>query len=198
MRIEPFERRLTLPAWVWEEMAALPDRLETREERVAAVIRFARLNTERGTGGPFAAGVFERDSGQVLMLAVNRVVPLACSSLHAEIMALSLAQARLGCFDLGAQGLPVFELVVNWMPCAMCFGAVLWSGVRSLVVAGSGPEMAAMTGFDEGPLPPDWQDQLARRGIAFHGDVAREAALDAFRAFVASGAAVYNGRQGRL
>ena len=132
------------------------------------------------------------------MLAVNRVVPLACSSLHAEIMALSLAQARLGRFDLGAQGLPVFELVVNWMPCAMCFGAVLWSGIRSLVVAGSGPEMAAMTGFDEGPLPPDWQDQLARRGIAFHGDVAREAALDAFRAFVASGAAVYNGRQGRL
>ena len=76
MRIEPFECRLTLPAWVWEEMAALPDRLETREERVAAVIRFARLNTERGTGGPFAAGVFERDSGQVLMLAVNWVVPL--------------------------------------------------------------------------------------------------------------------------
>ncbi len=189
---------LELPDWAWEEMAALPSQLATPEERMAAVLHFARLNTLHATGGPFAAGIFTRDSGILIVLAVNRVVPLTCSCAHAEVMAISLAQKRLGCFDLGAAGLPAHELVVNWMPCAMCFGALLWSGIRSLVVAGFGPEMEAITGFDEGPLPPDWQQELARRGIAFRGDVLRAESLAAFREFAASGAPVYNARQGIL
>lgn len=192
MQSEALDCCLTLPDWLWEEMAALPDCLPSREERLETVIRLSRLNVQKATGGPFAAGVFERDSGKLVMLAVNRVTPLACSSAHAEIMALSLAQKRLHTFDLGAPGLPAHELVVNWMCCAMCFGAVLWSGVRSLLVAGYGPEMEEITGFDEGPLPPDWQGELARRGIAFHGNGAREAALTVFRDFAQSGAPVYN------
>ncbi len=187
---------LDLPDWAWEEMAALPAYLSTVEERMAVVIRFARLNTHKASGGPFAAGVFERDSGKPIVLAVNRVVPHTCSCAHAEVMAISLAQQRLGCFDLGAAGQPAHELVVNWMPCAMCFGAVLWSGVRALVVAGSGPEMERITGFDEGPLPPDWREELARRGIALTENVLRKQALEAFSDFAASGAPVYNARQG--
>ena len=163
---------------------------------MAAVLRFARLNWERETGGPFAAGVFERDSGRLVALGVNRVVPLGCSSAHAEIVTLSLAQRRLGVYDLGGSGLPAHQLVVNWTPCAMCFGAVLWSGVRSLVIAGPGPEMEAITGFDEGPLPADWRGELARRGIELVESVLRDRALADFRAFAASGAPVYNGRRG--
>ncbi len=187
---------LHLPAWAWEEMAALPSHLPSLEERMAAVIRFARLNTKHASGGPFAAGVFERDSGKVIVLAVNRVMPLTCSCAHAEVMAISLAQQRLGCFDLGAPGQPAHQLVVNWMPCAMCFGALLWSGVRSLVVAGHDPDMERITGFDEGPLPLNWQEELSRRGIAVTTDVLREESLQAFRAFAASGSPVYNARQG--
>lgn len=189
---------LELPDWAWQEMALLPPYLVGKEERMAAVIHFARLNTQRATGGPFAAGVFERDSGRPIVVAVNRVVPHTCSCAHAEVMAISLAQQRLGCFDLGAPGQPAHELVVNWMPCAMCFGAVLWSGVRSLVVAGSGPEMERITGFDEGPLPPDWRGELARRGIALTDDVLRKQALEVFCDFASSGALVYNARQGTL
>lgn len=187
---------LSLPAWAITEMAALPAYLPRVEDRMAAVIRFARLNTEYATGGPFAAGIFERDSGKLIVLAVNRVVPLICSCAHAEVMAISLAQQRLGCFDLGAADRPAHELVVNWMPCAMCFGALLWSGVRSLTMAGHGPEMEAITGFDEGPLPPAWQEELRHRGISFRSDVLREESLTAFREFAASGAQVYNARQG--
>lgn len=189
---------LDLPAWAWQEMAALPSHLPTLEARMAAVIHFARFNTRHASGGPFAAGVFERDSGKVVMLAVNRVVPLGCSCAHAEVMAISLAQQRLGSFDLGAAELSAHELVVNWMPCAMCFGALLWSGIRSLVVAGYGPEMEEVTGFDEGPLPPNWQEELNRRGISFTGNVLREQSLAAFREFAASGAPVYNARQGAV
>ena len=187
---------LDLPAWVSAELQRLPEHLPDVEARMAAVLRFARLNWKRETGGPFAAGVFERDSGRLKAVGVNRVVPLGCSSAHAEIMALSLAQRRLGVYDLGGQGMPAHQLVVNWTPCAMCFGAVLWSGVRSLVIAGPGPEMEAITGFDEGPLPADWRGELARRGIELVEGVLRDRALADFRAFAASGALVYNGRGG--
>ncbi|MBC6938200.1 MAG: nucleoside deaminase, partial [Chloroflexi bacterium] len=132
---------------------------------MAAVIRFSRLNFENRTGGPFAAGVFERDTGRPVVIGVNRVMAHNCSSAHAEVMTLSLAQKILGTWDLGAPGLPAHQLVVNWRPCAMCYGATLWSGIRSLVIAGSGPELEQITGFDEGPIHPEWDKELAKRGI---------------------------------
>ncbi|MFN8460075.1 MAG: nucleoside deaminase [Anaerolineae bacterium] len=145
---------LTLPEWAIEELNGLPAYLPAVEERMAAVIHFSRLNFQHGTGGPFAAGVFERDSGKLIVIGVNRVTPSNCSSAHAEIMALSLAQRQLGTYDLGGPGLPAHQFVVNWRPCAMCYGATLWSGVRSVVIAGNGPELEEITGFDEGPVHP--------------------------------------------
>ena len=187
---------LDLPDWAPDELQQLPQFLPDLEERMAAVLRFARLNTENQTGGPFAAGVFERDSGRLISIGVNRVIPLNCSSAHAEVMALSLAQQRLGVYDLGGPGLPAHQLVVNWSPCAMCFGAVLWSGIRSLVIAGADAEMMAITGFDEGPMPSEWRTELAKRGIELIEGVLREEALADFRTFAASNPVVYNGRQG--
>jgi len=192
----PFDFTLNLPDWASTELEHLPQFLLTLEERMATVLRFARLNTENQSGGPFAAGVFERDSGRLIGIGVNRVVPLNCSSAHAEVMALSLAQQRLGVYDLGGPGMPAHQLVVNWSPCAMCFGAVLWSGIRSLVIAGADPEMMAITGFDEGPMPAEWREELAKRGIELIEGVLREEALTDFRTFAASNPVVYNGRQG--
>ncbi|NCC04560.1 MAG: nucleoside deaminase [Proteobacteria bacterium] len=163
---------------------------------MATVIEFSRRNFQRNTGGPFAAGIFERDSGRVVVIGVNRVMPFQCSSAHAEVMAISLAQKLLGVYDLGAPGLPAYQLVVNWRPCAMCFGAVLWSGVRSLVIAGEGPELEKITGFDEGPIHPDWRAELSRRGIEVVEDVLRAEALEAYREFAASQSFVYNARLG--
>jgi tRNA(Arg) A34 adenosine deaminase TadA len=187
---------LTMPDWAAIELAHLPATLPTLEERMAAVIRFARLNFEHGSGGPFAAGVFARDSGRLIVIGVNRVLPMHCSSAHAEVMALSLAQQQLGVYDLGGPEQPAHQLVVNWRPCAMCFGAVLWSGVRSLVIAGSGPELEELTGFDEGPIHPEWTMELRKRGIDLVDNVLREEACQVFRAFRASGNFVYNARQG--
>lgn len=163
---------------------------------MAAVIRFSQLNFEHDTGGPFAAGVFERDSGKLVTIGVNRVVPLSCSSAHAEVVALSVAQTKLGTFDLGGADMPAHQLVVNWRPCVMCYGATMWSGVRSLVIAGSGDILEELTGFDEGPIHPDWRGEFERRGIEVVEDVLRDEALKVFRAFGASDRLVYNGRQG--
>jgi tRNA(Arg) A34 adenosine deaminase TadA len=187
---------LTSPAWLEPVLAAHAAPLPTLEQRMRLVVECARRNFEHDTGGPFAAAVFERESGRLVSLGVNRVVPGHCSSAHAEVMALSLAQQSLGTFDLGGRGLPAHQLVVNWRPCAMCFGAIPWSGVRSLVIAGSGPELETLTGFDEGPIHPDWKAELNRRGIEVLENVLHAETWAMFEQFAASGRPVYNGRGG--
>lgn len=174
----------------------LPSALPSLEERMEIVLRFAHLNFENETGGPFAAGIFEEISGKPVIIGVNRVVPSSCSSAHAEIVTLSLAQKILGTFDLGGDGLPAYQLVVNARPCAMCFGALPWSGIRSLVVAASGEDVERLTGFDEGPIHPNWKSELEMRGIKVTEDILAEEARSTFRAFGESSQLVYNGRLG--
>ena len=187
---------LSLPDWAVEENQQLPATMPTLEERMAAVIRFSRLNFERNTGGPFAAGVFELETGKPVVIGVNRVMPMHCSSAHAEVMTLSVAQQLLGTYDLGGPDMPAYQLVVNWRPCVMCYGAVIWSGIRSLAIAGSGPELEEITGFDEGPMHAQWDEQLRARGVELIDGVMTDAAVAVFRDFVASGSVVYNARQG--
>lgn len=190
------EFTLSLPDWATTKLATLPPYMPTLEERMRAVIDFSRLNFEHQTGGPFAAGVFEKESGKLIVIGVNRVVPSDCSSAHAEIVTLSLAQKIVGSFDLGAAGLPEHQLVVNARPCAMCFGSIPWSGVTEVVVAGTGRDVEELTGFDEGPVHPDWIAELNKRGISVIENVLREEACAVFRDFGASDALVYNGRLG--
>lgn len=192
----PSEIRLTMPDWYEEWAGGRPGVVASLDERMAAVIDLSDRNVRTGTGGPFAAGVFERETGRVVAYGVNRVMPSNCSGAHAEFMAISLAQAALASWDLGARGMPEHQIVVNWRPCTMCFGSVLWSGVSELVIAGAGPELEAITGFDEGPIHPDWRDHLAARGISLVEGIGHEAAVAVFRAFRESGAVVYNGRGG--
>ena len=192
------ELKLTLPAWAAAELPALrARRLAALEDRMRLVIELARRNFQHDTGGPFAAAVFDDDDGgRLVSIGVNRVVPMRCSSAHAEVMALSLAQQVTGTHDLGGAGQPRHQLVVNWCPCAMCCGAVVWSGIRALVIAGSGAELEQITGFDEGPIHPDWAGELGRRGVAVDDGVLRAETLAMFRDFAASGRPVYNARQG--
>ena len=187
---------LDQPWWALTELEKLQECFVDVKSRMDLIIRFSRLNIEAQTGGPFAAGVFETLSGRLVSIGVNRVVHHNCSSAHAEVMALSLAQKELKNFDLGAHEMPEHQLVVNWCPCAMCYGALVWSGVRSLVIAGSGPELEEITGFDEGPIHPDWIGQLERRGISVTNGVSKKEAVQVFEQFRDSGEPVYNGRQG--
>jgi tRNA(Arg) A34 adenosine deaminase TadA len=192
----PTSFELTLPDWADDALARAPALVPDAAARMRWVIELARLNFERDTGGPFAAAVFEEETGRIVSIGVNRVVSGRCSSAHAEVMALSLAQRALGVHDLGGPGLPAHQIVVNWCPCAMCCGAICWSGVRSVVIAGSGPEMEALTGFDEGPIHPTWPDELRRRGIAVTDGLLRDESIEAFRQFSTSGRPVYNARKG--
>jgi tRNA(Arg) A34 adenosine deaminase TadA len=188
---------LTLPDWAAAELAAQgARRFIGLDERMRLVIDLARRNFQHDTGGPFAAAVFDDRYGRLVSIGLNRVVPMRCSSAHAEVMALSLAQNAVGTYDLGGAGQPDHQLVVNWCPCAMCCGAVVWSGVRALVIAGSGPELERITGFDEGPIHPEWAAELTRRGVVVTDGVLRDETLAMFNEFAASGRPVYNARQG--
>lgn len=190
----------TLPDWVFEELAHSPTRLHTDSERMDMVLRLAARNPVEGSGGPFAALVVDSRTGEIVAAGVNLVLSSGLSAAHAEVTALSLAQTRVGDWDLGAAGAPDRELVVNWRPCAQCYGAVLWSGVTRLVIAGEGPEVEQLTGFDEGPMREDWAEQLRRRGIEVVIGVRREQALRVFadygRMAVERGLTVYNARRG--
>ena len=119
------------------------------------------------------------------------VVTSNCSVLHAEIVALVLAQKTLGRYDLSDEGRLHYDLVAATEPCAMCFGAVPWSGVRRLV-CGARDEDARAIGFDEGPKLDDWVAALNNRGIAVLRDVLREEAAAVLREYVAVGGMIYN------
>ena len=191
---------VNLPDWIADELHGVPDIIPDRAERMALVHRLADRNWREGNGGPFAALVAESDTGRIISVGVNVVLGSGISSAHAEVTALGTAQARVGSWDLGAEGLSPHELVVNWRPCVQCYGATMWSGVRTLVVAGSGPELEEITTFDEGPMVEDWAEQFEARGIVVVQDVLRDEALAVFRAYRAAvddgGILVYNARSG--
>jgi tRNA(Arg) A34 adenosine deaminase TadA len=183
---------LELPAWLAAEMDANPV-CPTVESRMQLAIRLARRNMAEG-GGPFGAVIAERATGRVLSVGVNRVVPGNCSVAHAEIVAIMAAQQRLGHYDLGCPDFPAFELATTTEPCAMCFGAVPWSGVRWLVCGARGEDAGAI-GMDEGAKPPQWREELQRRGIGVECDVCRAEARSLLEAYRLSGGVIYNGRQ---
>lgn len=184
----------SLPDWLGTYAAAYEPAGEVAE-RMRFVVGAAARNVAEGTGGPFAAAVFEEASGRLLALGVNLVVTQRLSVLHAEIVALSLAQRRIGGFDLGAPGLPAHQLVSSTEPCAMCFGAIPWSGVRHLVTGARDADARAI-GFDEGPKPADWVGALQTRGIGVTTDVLRDEAREVLLAYRSGGGEIYNARGG--
>ncbi|MFG6401102.1 MULTISPECIES: nucleoside deaminase [unclassified Microbacterium] len=182
-----------LPDWLLAELPTLPEALPTLEERMDLVNALADRNWREGNGGPFAAIVVESETGRIVSVGVNVVLSSGLSSAHAEVTALSLAQTGLGRWDLGA-GDADLQLVVNWRPCVMCYGATMWSGVRSLVIAGDGPELEKLSGFDEGPMVSDWAAQFEARGIAVTIGVRTDEAIAVFQAYGDSDSTVYNAR----
>ncbi|GAA3658595.1 nucleoside deaminase [Microbacterium marinilacus] len=196
---------IALPGWIRDELADVPDAIPDRDDRMALVNRLADRNWREGNGGPFAALVAETGTGRIVSVGVNVVLATNISSGHAEVTALGMAQARLGAWDLGgvrADGTPQpeHELLVNWRPCVQCYGAAMWSGIRTLAIAGSGPELEELTTFDEGPMIDDWAEAFEARGIRVVQGIRRDEAVDVFRSYrdaVTSGVVtVYNARSG--
>ncbi len=166
---------------------------ETRDtsSRMQFVVSAAAMNIKMKTGGPFAAAIFESHSGKLVSLGVNVAVTQNLSMLHAEMVAIALAQRVLGTYDLGAKGLPSYELMTSVEPCAMCLGAIPWCGVRH-VISGALDEDVRSIGFDEGPKPPDWVRELEKRKIKVTTAIERDSARRVLRDYVGAGGDIYN------
>ena len=152
------------------------------------VLDFVARNIAEG-GGPFAAGVFRPD-GRLVAAGVNRVVPDAAPIAHAEIVAIAAAGQVLETWDLGS--VDSLQLVTSTEPCAMCLGAIPWSGVASVAI-GARDRDAREVGFDEGDKPEGWAQSLAARGIEVIRDVRRERAAELLRSYSQIGGPIYNG-----
>ncbi|MCD6288387.1 MAG: nucleoside deaminase [Candidatus Hydrogenedentes bacterium] len=184
-----------LPEWIAQTVSARGPVYDSVEDRMRIVIELARKNVELDGGGPFAAAVFERDTGRLVSPGVNMVVPMSCSVAHAEIVAIVIAQTILSTYDLGAKGMLAYELVSSTEPCAMCLGSVPWSGIRRLV-CGARDEDARAIGFDEGTKPADWVRSLESRRIDVVRDILRDDVRGLLEWYRDRGGTIYNSRGG--
>jgi tRNA(Arg) A34 adenosine deaminase TadA len=181
-----------LPPWVSLFIASCDSEMfSTVEGRMRFAIGLACENSKAGTGGPFGAAIFNLTTHELIAPGINLVISSQCSVLHAEIVAIMIAQKRIGSFDLRGRGLQQVELVSSVAPCAMCLGAIPWAGISRLVCGGR-DEDAQAVGFDEGAKVQDWTGELKKRGIETVLDICRHAAIEVLRNYKAAGGAIYN------
>jgi len=178
-----------LPAWITPFLKKQGEIFATQDQRMALAIALSAENIKQNTGGPFGAAIFDA-AGKLIAPGVNLVTTANCSILHAEMVAIALAQQTLGRYDLGSAGTETYELAASTEPCAMCFGAIPWSGVKRLL-CGARDEDARALGFDEGAKRNDWPNALAERGIQVTRDISRQAATDVLKQYAKQHGTIY-------
>jgi tRNA(Arg) A34 adenosine deaminase TadA len=183
---------IQLPEWVNTCIPEFKKVYATIDERMELAIELSAQNIKHD-GGPFGAAIFEQETGKLIAPGINLVMQTNCSVVHAEIVAIILAQQKVGNFDLGAEGLPEYELVSSTEPCAMCLGAIPWSGITNLI-CGARDEDARSIGFDEGEKPKQWIEALEGRSIKVTRDIFRDKAKSVLQKYVDEGGIIYNGR----
>ena len=178
-----------LPPWI--SKISFKQIYSTDKEKAELAIMLSRRNVEEGTGGPFGAALFG-ESGELISVGINRVVPLQNAFLHAEFVCLSEALERFGEYALPKDR--IFTLASSSQPCAMCNGALIWAGVRRLIVSASKDDTETHTGFDEGPIHPLWEKELEARGIEVCTNILSEEACEVLKLYTSKGGKIYNGR----
>ena len=121
---------------------------------VFAIARRARVHGNRPFGALLVAG-----NGAVLAAAENRQLSETQVLAHAEMNLLHQAVK-----DFSPDVLSSSTLYTSAEPCAMCAGAIFWSGVGRLVYGLSGNRLHQLSGFTPEMLVASARDVLARAG----------------------------------
>src|SRR6478735_7919468 len=145
------------------------------ENLLHQAIAVARQSREHGNH-PFGALLADRD-GNVLLTAENTVVTGSDATGHAETNLVRLASAGHTTSELRD-----LTLYTSTEPCAMCSGAIYWSGIGTVVYALAEAELYEMTGSDDNNptlvLPCRTVFSAGRRPVVVEGpfpiDEARE------------------------
>ena len=182
-----------LPAWVKPFLVDWHQPLSSISGRMQLAIALSRESVMKKTGGPFGAVVVHEKTGELVSVGINLVTTAGLSIAHAEMVALSLAQLSVGQWNLSHSG--PLQLVTSCEPCAMCFGALPWSGISSLI-CGARKQDAEAAGFDEGDKPGQWVKSLQRRDIEVERGVLRSDAAAVLAFYRDSGGSIYNASHG--
>ena len=137
--------------------------------------------------GPFYAAVVSAD-GTIVSESANSVVSAGCSHNHAEMNAISLAERKLGTWNLAGKGLTLYTTAE---PCMMCVGGILWSGIERVVFGVPTESVERMVGFDEG-FKPNWREEFARRCITVVGPLLPEVGEAVLAAYIKRSGVVYS------
>lgn len=178
-----------LPEWI-EQFIDWHQPLHSDEEKMSLAVQLANENVHRKTGGPFATIIVHKKTGMILSVGVNQVVPQTNSTLHGEVMAIMMGEQRLKQFSLGLAD--EYELFTSCEPCAMCMGAILWSGVKRLVCSATGDDARAI-GFDEGPVFEASYEYLEKAGIQVERNLLQIEGNAVLQNYVKNGGLLYNG-----
>ena len=182
-----------LPGWVEPFLVDWQQPLLLIDQRMQLAIALSKESVLQKTGGPFGAVVVHEETGELISVGINLVTTAGLSIAHAEMVALSLAQLSMGQWNLSHSG--PLQLVTSCEPCAMCFGALPWSGINSLV-CGARKEDAEEAGFDEGDKPDQWVASLHNRGIEVQRGVLRSEAASVLAYYRDTGGPIYNASHG--
>jgi tRNA(Arg) A34 adenosine deaminase TadA len=121
---------------------------------VFAIARRARAHGNRPFGALLVAA-----NGAVLAAAENSPVTGEQVLAHAEMNLLQRAVR-----DFTPDVLATSTLYTSAEPCAMCAGAIFWSGVSRLVFGLSGDRLHELSGYSPQVLVASARDVLARTG----------------------------------
>jgi guanine deaminase len=129
-------------------------------------IALSRQAAEAG-GGPFGAVVVR--GGKIVGEGVNRVVPAADPTAHAEVVAI-----RMACEAVGSHVLDGATIYTSCEPCPMCLGAIWWARIGEVVYA-NGRQDAAAIGFDDAAIYAEIAQPLTHRRLPLRRLLADEA-----------------------
>jgi tRNA(Arg) A34 adenosine deaminase TadA len=149
-----------------------------------ALVRRAIALADRAREGgnhPFGALLADVD-GRVLLESGNTVVTMHDVTGHAETNLVSAATRRFETGELAAT-----TLVTSCEPCAMCSGAIYWSGIGAVVYGLSERGLLGLTGDDpENPtldLPCRTVLGAGQRAIAVTGPLLEDEAAASHAGF---------------
>lgn len=66
----------------------------------------------------------------------------------------------------------------------MCLGAVIWSRVSEVVYSADTQDTQKITGWDEGPLPSNVNEELIKRGINVVPRILNEEGCNVLKLFI--------------
>ena len=140
-----------------ERLRSLDSGLSNHEAHmrdVFAIARRARAHGNRPFGAMLVAG-----NGAVLAVAENSQITEEQILAHAEMNLLHRAVQ-----DFAPDVLATSTLYTSAEPCAMCAGAIFWSGIRRLVFGLSADRLHQLSGFSPEALVLSARDILASAG----------------------------------